>query len=169
MKVALRGEKAGLWTDHATDDKGDILTLWAICHNFCIKTQFPEVVQSAASWLGISATNLKPKEAQISPQGTQQVQKIQYNYQAPDKTVIAYIYRQETEKGKTFKCFDVINQQYKAPQLRPLYNLPQITQTDTIILCEGEKCADALIKLGYCATTAMFGSNAPIDKQIFYL
>ena len=48
MKIALRGEKAGLWIDHATGDKGDILTLWAICHNFCIKTQFNEVLKSIA-------------------------------------------------------------------------------------------------------------------------
>ena len=32
------------------------------------------------------------------------------------------------------------------------------------ILVEGEKCAQALIDAGYCATTAMQGANAPVDK-----
>ena len=31
-------------------------------------------------------------------------------------------------------------------------------------MVEGEKCAQALIDLGVCATTAMHGANAPVDK-----
>src|SRR3546814_1319362 len=52
---------------------------------------------------------------------------------------------------------------------------PRSTCTDTlfpytplfrsrVILVEGEKCAQALIDVGHCATTAMHGANAPIDK-----
>ncbi len=52
----------------------------------------------------------------------------------------------------------------KAPDIRPLYNQPNIAKSKTIILVEDEKCADALIGLGICTTTAMNGAKAPIDK-----
>ena len=32
LKVALHGNKAGLWHDFATSEGGDILDLWAACH-----------------------------------------------------------------------------------------------------------------------------------------
>jgi putative DNA primase/helicase len=35
---------------------------------------------------------------------------------------------------------------------------------DAVVLVEGEKCAAALIGSGICATTAMNGAKAPIDK-----
>jgi putative DNA primase/helicase len=176
MKIALRGEKAGLWTDHAADDQGDILTLWAVTHNLCIKTQFPAVVKSAAEWLGISPpTNQEPTQQQVLPQEHQQStlqtkpqiqepQKIQYVYYAVDGSVIAHVNRHETDKGKGFRCFDVINQSHKVPDPKPLYNLPNVAQSEHIILCEGEKCADALISVGYCATTAIGGANTSIPK-----
>lgn len=34
---------------------------------------------------------------------------------------------------------------WRAPDPRPLYNLPAITQSSLVVLVEGEKCADALI------------------------
>ena len=51
------------------------------------------------------------------------------------------------------------------PAVRPLYNLPGIAQSDQVILVEGEKCAQALIDQGLCATTLMGGANTPIHKS----
>jgi hypothetical protein len=39
-----------------------------------------------------------------------------------------------------------------------------MSQSTSVILVEGKKCAQALIDLGICATTAMNGANAPVDK-----
>ena len=36
--------------------------------------------------------------------------------------------------------------------------------TDTVVLVEGEKCAQTLIDAGVVATTAMHGAHAPIEK-----
>jgi putative DNA primase/helicase len=105
--------------------------------------------KSAAEWLGIRPTQKSPIVQPI-PQEDQCPQTIQYAYLAPDGTVIAHIYRHETAEGKNFNCFDVVNQIYKVPNPRPLYNLPNVAQSEHIILCEGEKCADALISVGYC-------------------
>ena len=52
----------------------------------------------------------------------------------------------------------------RAPDPRPLYNLPAVAQADSIVLVEGEKCADALIRNGITATTAMNGAKAPVNK-----
>ncbi len=43
---------------------------------------------------------------------------------------------------------------------RVLYNLPEVLKSQTVLLCEGEKDADTLIELGYCATTNVCGSKA---------
>ncbi|SMD12941.1 hypothetical protein [Primorskyibacter flagellatus] len=64
---------------------------------------------------------------------------------------------------KFFMPFDVVQQEWKAPDLRPLYNLHQIVAADperTILFVEGEKCADALAGLGFLATTSFGGCNA---------
>jgi 5S rRNA maturation endonuclease (ribonuclease M5) len=53
------------------------------------------------------------------------------------------------------------------PEVRPLYNLPRVIASNSIIIAEGEKSADALIKTGYSATTAMGGANTPLDKTDF--
>ncbi|MBN4841809.1 hypothetical protein, partial [Citrobacter braakii] len=50
------------------------------------------------------------------------------------------------------------------PEPRPLYNQPGIQDAAQVVLVEGEKCAQALIDAGVCATTAMHGANAPVDK-----
>jgi len=42
----------------------------------------------------------------------------------------------------------------------PLYNLAAVMKADTVYLVEGEKCADALIKLGLPATTWSHGTSS---------
>jgi len=50
---------------------------------------------------------------------------------------------------------------HQLPSPRPLYNLHRILNTtDALIFVEGEKCADALISLGFTATTTIGGSQA---------
>ena len=66
-------------------------------------------------------------------------------------------------KGKFFLPYDVTNEAWKAPQLRPIYHLDRIAQAPVdqpVIWVEGEKCADALTALGYLASTSFGGSNA---------
>jgi putative DNA primase/helicase len=78
--------------------------------------------------------------------------------------LIACVYRYDTPDGKEFRPWDVKARRHKAPDPRPLYNRPGIVKADRVVLVEGEKCADALIAKGICATTAMNGANAPIEK-----
>lgn len=44
-----------------------------------------------------------------------------------------------------------------------LYNLPAVIKAETVYLVEGEKCAEAVIKQGYTATTLCTGANSKWD------
>ncbi|MEO2031548.1 MAG: hypothetical protein ABGZ35_05640, partial [Planctomycetaceae bacterium] len=44
---------------------------------------------------------------------------------------------------------------------RPLYHLPEVLAADDIVICEGEKAADALRKIGMVATTPTQGAKSP--------
>jgi hypothetical protein len=43
---------------------------------------------------------------------------------------------------------------------RPLYRLPDLRDAPRVVVCEGEKCADAARSLGFVATTSAGGSQA---------
>ena len=47
----------------------------------------------------------------------------------------------------------------KIPDVRPLYNLPNVVASEKVIWVEGEKCADALNEIGYTATCTMGGAG----------
>lgn len=49
LKVRVQGTKVGVWADFATSEGGDLLDLWAACHNCDIGTALREAKQ----WLGI--------------------------------------------------------------------------------------------------------------------
>ncbi|QJT95121.1 AAA family ATPase [Wolbachia endosymbiont of Diaphorina citri] len=82
-----------------------------------------------------------------------------------DGQVIVKVYRSDPPgKKKVYKPFDVKQSKFAAPEIRPLYNIPEILKSDKVILVEGEKCAEALIEQGIVATTTMSGANADVDK-----
>ena len=60
---------------------------------------------------------------------------------------------------KEFRQFTGGSNYPKMPDVRPLYNIPNIVASDKIIWVEGEKCADALNELGYTATCTMGGAG----------
>jgi len=46
------------------------------------------------------------------------------------------------------------------PEPRPLYRLPAILESTRVLVCEGEKCADAALECGFSATTSANGAAA---------
>lgn len=47
----------------------------------------------------------------------------------------------------------------KFPDIRPLYNIPNILASERVIWVEGEKCAEALNEKGYTATCTLAGAS----------
>lgn len=52
LELLLSGAKAGLWTDRATGEGGDIFDLIARYYSLDVETQFPQVLDRAREWLG---------------------------------------------------------------------------------------------------------------------
>jgi hypothetical protein len=166
LNIVLKGERAGLWHDFATGEGGDIFDLWRAARGL---GTFRDVLQDMGDYAGATANTPRrpPKrkpakggEAWGTPTAT-------YNYLDANGSIIAQVDRFDWEedgrKRKTFRPWDVATHKYQAPEVRPLYNLHEIARAPEIILCEGEKCADALMAQNIAATTAMGGSNAPVE------
>lgn len=69
LGVHLRGAKAGVWTDFATGEGGDLLDLWCATKGMAL----PEALEAATAWLGVS---------RVSP-----YREPQNRYQRPSKPV----------------------------------------------------------------------------------
>lgn len=167
LSIELQGEKAGLWHDFATGEGGDIFDLWQAARGLA---GFRETLKDAGEYAGATATIPRRTPKRKSPKGGEAwgAPTHVYKYQDPTGKLIAEVERFEWEdngeRKKTFRPWDVSTRSYQAPQTRPLYNLPNIVSAPEIIVCEGEKAADALIAQNIDATTAMGGSNAPLEK-----
>lgn len=166
LEVVLDGEKAGLWTDRATGDGGDIFDLIAANLGANAHTDFPRVMQHAADLLGRSpvtpSRKTKKKDVPVDDLGPATAK---WDYLDGAGKLIAVVYRYDPPGGKKeFRPWDAKRRKMAPPDPRPLYNQPGLKDAAQIVLVEGEKCAQALIHAGVTATTAMHGANAPVDK-----
>ena len=106
-----------------------------------------------------AAKKLKRFDRDLGPQ------KGEWHYTDAEGQIIATVYRFEPEGGgKEFLPWDALKRRYGNPDVRPLYNLPGVLRSPSVVLCEGEKAADALIAQGIVATAVMGGSNSPLDR-----
>lgn len=167
MAIALTPDAPGKWIDHATGDKGDVLTLVQRALGL---SDFTEVLREANALAGGTTTSRQKvhraaQEAKPRSKPKVKIGEESYPYLSltgePIVTVHKYLY----EAGKKeFRMFRHSDGQWKAPDVRPLYNLPGIAKADTVIFVEGEKCAQALIEKGFPATCIMGGAKAPLEK-----
>ena len=190
LKVELSGDKTGSWFDFATGEGGDIFSLWGVVHDLNTEREFPKIISSIQSWLGMPPSSLprvntlvKPTpvsgSASVSVPASESGSRLgpesetskmlgaptdQWNYYDVNGDLMVCVYRYDTPSGKQFRPWDPKLRTHKTPEPRPLYNQIGMAKSDLVVLVEGEKCAEALIKLGICATTAMHGANAPINK-----
>ena len=168
LVVTVSGDKAGLWQDFSTGECGDLFTLWANIYGLDARHNFGEVLQDIEGWLG---GNYKEKYKQpLDTKPTPPIDELgaftgKWDYFNPQGQLIACVYRYDPPDGKKqFRPWDAKLRKYQAPTPRPLYNQPQMVTARQVILVEGEKAAQALVNIGICATTAMNGAKAPIDK-----
>ncbi|MCW7536244.1 AAA family ATPase [Aquabacterium sp. A7-Y] len=165
LEVVLDGEKAGLWTDRADGSGGDIFTLIGEHYGIDTQTHFAEVLQRACDLLGRAPTEPAAPVRRGPPVDELGPHTAKWDYLDADGKLIAVVYRYDPPgRRKEFRPYDVKRRKTAPPDPRPLYNQPGIAKSAVVVLAEGEKCADALIKMGFCATTAMHGANAPVDK-----
>lgn len=165
LEVVLEGDKAGLWTDRATGDGGDIFALIAAYLGTNVHADFPRVLDEAADLLGRSRSvpvRRAKKEAPVDDLGPATAK---WDYFDATGKLIAVVYRYDPPgRKKEFRPWDAKRRKMTPPDPRPLYNQPGLAAAGHVVLVEGEKCAQALIAIGVVATTAMHGANAPVDK-----
>ena len=165
LEVVLDGEKAGLWTDRATGEGGDIFALIAASLGANVHSDFPRVLDEAADLLGRSRSvpvRRAKKEAPVDDLGPATSK---WDYLDAAGKLLAVVYRYDPPgRKKEFRPWDAKRRKMTPPDPRPLYNQPGMVNAAQVVLVEGERCAQALIDAGIVATTAMHGAKAPVDK-----
>ncbi len=167
LNVCLKGEKRGVWHDFATGDSGQILDLIAAHYHLNLKSQLGLVLDKTKQLLADLAKYSKIDMPSVETKINQALKKVaEWDYLDADESYIWTIVRFDDAAGcKTIRPFNKVTNKWKShPEPRPLFNLSGISKSQQIILVEGEKCAQALIDAGYCATTAMGGANTPAAK-----
>lgn len=165
LEIVLTGEKAGLWTDRAEGSGGDIFDLFARHHGCDAHTDFATALKHARDVLGRAPVLPARKSKREAPVDELGPATAKWDYQDAAGNLIAVVYRYDPPgRRKEFRPWDAKRRKMSPPDPRPLYNQPGMVTSDTVVLVEGEKCAQALIKIGMCATTAMHGAKAPVDK-----
>jgi AAA domain len=72
------------------------------------------------------------------------------------------VFRVQTPEGKSYRPVRLADNGYvfgAPPKPWPLYRRDAIEASDTVVVCEGEKCCDALAAQGIAATTNPFGAG----------
>ena len=87
----------------------------------------------------------------------------EHSYGDLQGTEVLRIFRCWTNAGKVFRPVSSLPGGYVLKALmtpRPIYSLPEIVKAEMVVVVEGEKCADALRKYGFCVTTSPFGAKS---------
>jgi hypothetical protein len=173
LKVNLNG-KAGAWSDFATGEKGDLLDLWRLARGL----DTAGAMREAAEYLGSPPRRPDRHETEAStdvptnaPAGHPKWKSKptgRWCYRDADGKPHLIVYRYDLNDGaKTFSQFDckvgkwIEKGGHQLPEQRPLYRLERFARRPAteIVLVEGEKCVDALAKLGILATTTLGGAG----------
>ena len=167
LEVVLTGEKAGLWIDRAEGSGGDVFDLIAAHHRLDARSEFARVLDEARRLLGRAPSQPLPRnKPQKRRRWNLSVQRPRNGSTATSPAscspwcIATTRPAARSSSGRGMRCAASGH----APVPRPLYHQPGIATADTVVLVEGEKCAQALIDAGIVATTAMHGANAPVEK-----
>ncbi|MCC7227381.1 MAG: hypothetical protein IT507_11885 [Burkholderiaceae bacterium] len=165
LEIVLTGEKAGLWTDRANGDGGDIFDLLATHLGLSVQTDFPRVMEHAADLVGRAPAAPVRRAKNSAPFDELGPATAKWDYLDAAGALIAVVYRYDPPGGKKeFRPWDAKRRKMAPPDPRPLYNQPGLAGASQVVLVEGEKCAQALIDARIIATTAMHGAKAPVEK-----
>jgi hypothetical protein len=144
--------------------------------------KLPEIKEMFASYLDSTGPQIvrdnAPIENPIRPQyNSNSPYDAEYVYTNADGEVLVSVRRYNVKdiagnpmlntKGKPkkeFRPFVEGSPYSKFPDIRPLYNIPNVLASDRVIWVEGEKCADALNDVGYTATCTIGGAGALTKK-----
>lgn len=166
----LQGEKGfslsintqtGLWYDHATGERGgDLISLYAKANNISNGDAYKKLETAPLKPTAPITPKPQPEEYEfIQPPShdnfpsklTKDSENL-YCYESANGEPLFYVERFDQADGKKFFCpysYDKNKGWVKKAHAknRPLYNLPTIKDKETVIIVEGEKCANSLYSI----------------------
>lgn len=165
LVIELEGKKRGVWIDFATGESGDVLALWAAVRGFALPHDFGDLLNDVGQWLVLPRLAATPGAKATAAFDELGPHTAKWDYLSSDGQLLACVYRYDTPMGKQYRPWDAQARARRMPEPRPLYNLPAVSTAATVVLVEGEKCVEALTRIGVVATTAMGGAATAIDKS----
>ena len=81
-------------------------------------------------------------------------------YKGRNNEILCTVRRYDVNGKKEFRPFIPDVNYPKAPEIRPLYNIPNILDASEVIWVEGEKCAETLNDLGFVGTCTLGGAGS---------
>lgn len=132
-----------------------------------------ESLAPAPSWKTDSGINLNTIPVKTTVEAAEKSIKIgfdtphngQWDYISRDGEVLVTVRRYDIGGKKEFRPWVPGVAYPKAPEVRPLYNIPNILNEQRVVWVEGEKCAQALIDAGIPATCTLGGAGALTRKN----
>lgn len=133
--------KAGNWSSLATGKSGDVISLWA---RITGQAKLSKVINSISEWLNVEI----------------------FTYFDESREDIIYVYFYNTNCCYTWNS-KTCSSDISFP--KPLFNIPEIIESERVVVVKGEKCAKRLMHQCITATTVMFGTDKSIDETDFSL
>jgi hypothetical protein len=191
LTIALQGAKAGQWYDHSTKEGGGLIELYRAYMGYRGTAEFQlslkeiakeylgETVEiTRAPWQRTAQVRIEEKKTQLGTEPRSDHKELgapveTFKYYDLRGNIVASVARYEpdgTRASKTFRpyCFRTVGGKTQwglgAPDLRPLFQLPEFATSQTVVLTEGEGKARRLLEVGIVATSAMQGCKAPIER-----
>lgn len=155
-------EKDQVFNCHGCGAKGSVIDAWAAFEGIPI----PDAIRAIEAHLGHPAAKERPSTI---PTQKEVLEKI-YSYRDENDKLLFEVcrfspktFRQRVPEGSGWKWgLNGVR--------RVLYNLSEVISCDTAVyLCEGEKDADLLIRMGLCATTNPMGAGKWEDSYTPFL
>jgi putative DNA primase/helicase len=138
LKIETKGAKRGLWKDFADPSQkgGDLIGLYMATKG----VTFPQAIDDLSDWVG------KGQRPEVNYQRAQLVRKLKkvdrdlgppvgsWHYTDAEGVIVATVYRFEPEPGsKEFLPWDAVKRRYGNPDIRPLYNIPGVLRSPSIV------------------------------------
>lgn len=180
LSVRITGQKAGVWADFASGEKGDLLDLWASCRGLSVA----QAITEAKAWMGIR--DVKP-----APEPKSYKRPTKPHCQTPksrvrewlasrgieDRTITAFKIGEQLRDGKAYAVLpylrdgELVNVKYRNPDQKRdmrqeggaepcLFGWHLIEpKARTVAICEGEIDAMTLWQAGIPALSVNAGAG----------
>jgi len=151
---------SGMYRCYACGATGSVFDLYSKIHGLDFKKSIQELTIQA----GLSNEYTNPSTDAVKSKEVDR-----HEYKDADGNVLYLRLRYEPGedgRSKKYYFYDPSTNAWKRPCAPVLYNLPNVVGASTVIICEGERKADVLIKWGMVGTSFDSGAESKITDAM---